>query len=91
MRKAVTHRMPHHHSGEKIVVGVDTHKHVHVAVALSAQSVRLGAVTVVADPGGYAQLLDWLRALGEPERFGIEGCGSYGQGLVRSCAATTAP
>jgi transposase len=75
--------MPQHQRGEKIVVGVDTHKHVHVAVALNDQGVRLGAVTVAADPGGYAQLVGWARALGEPERFGIEGCGSYGQGLVR--------
>ncbi len=67
---------------EKVTVGVDTHKHFHVAVALSEQGARLGEITVAADPGGYEQLLDWARSLGAPWCFGVEGCGSYGQGLV---------
>jgi transposase len=67
---------------EEIVVGVDTHKHIHVAVALGEHGQRLGDVTVAADPGGYEQLLAWARALGRPRCFGVEGCGSYGQGLV---------
>src|SRR3954469_10795759 len=83
MRKAVKSRMPQEERGEKVVIGVDTHKHVHVAVAISAHGVRLGDVTVAADPAGYMRLLEWARELGEPARFGIEGCGSYGQGLVR--------
>jgi transposase len=66
-----------------VTVGVDTHKHIHVAVALSEYGQRLGDVTVAADPGGYEQLLDWARSFGEPWCFGVEGCGSYGQGLVR--------
>jgi transposase len=70
------------HTREAIVVGIDTHKFVHVAVALDARGRRLGALTVAADPGGYAQLLEWARGLGELDRFGVEGCGSYGQGLV---------
>jgi transposase len=67
---------------ESIVVGIDTHKFVHVAVALDAHGRRLGALTVAADPGGYQQLLEWAQGLGELDRFGVEGCGSYGQGLV---------
>src|SRR3954454_21511929 len=74
--------MPQQHSPEAIVVGIDTHKFVHVAVALDARGQRLGALTVAADPGGYQQLLEWAQGLGELERFGVEGCGSYGQGLV---------
>lgn len=69
---------------EQVTIGVDTHKHFHVAVALSAQGARLGELTVPADPGGYQQLLTWARSLGAPWCFGVEGCGSYGQGLV-SC------
>jgi transposase len=68
---------------DAIVIGVDTHKHIHVAVALSRSGERLGDITVPADPGGYEQLLAWARSLGDPVRFGVEGCGSYGQGLVR--------
>jgi transposase len=74
--------MPQLDSRESVVVGVDTHKFVHVAVALDARGRRLGALTVAADPGGYEQLLEWARGLGELDRFGVEGCGSYGQGLV---------
>ncbi len=65
-----------------IIVGVDTHKHLHVAVALSLTGERLGALTIATDAAGYEQLLTWARSLGRPERFGIEGTGSYGQGLV---------
>jgi hypothetical protein len=66
----------------KVTIGVDTHKHIHVAVALSATGQRLGDVTVAADQGGYEQLLTWARSFGDPWCFGVEGCGSYGQGLV---------
>lgn len=66
----------------KVTVGVDTHKHIHVAVALSGHGKRLGDLTVAADPGGYQQLLEWARSFGDPWCFGVEGCGSYGQGLV---------
>jgi transposase len=69
-------------TGEKVIVGVDTHKHIHVAVALSWAGERLGDLTVAADPGGYEQLLDWAQAFGVVWCFGVEGCGSYGQGLV---------
>ena len=66
------------------VVGVDTHKYLHVAVAVSRAGVRLGLLTVPTDASGFAQLLAWARTLGRVQRFGIEGTGSYGQGLV-SC------
>jgi|HubBroStandDraft_6_1064221.scaffolds.fasta_scaffold06346_2 transposase len=66
-----------------ITIGVDTHKHAHVAVALSGLGEWLGAITVPASDRGYRQLLEWARALGEPTGFGVEGSGSYGQGLVR--------
>ncbi len=65
-----------------IIVGVDTHKYLHVAVALSLTGERLGALTIATDSAGYEELLTWARSLGRPERFGIEGTGSYGQGLV---------
>ena len=61
---------------------VDTHKHIHVAVALDANGVRLAERAVSADSGGYAQLEAWARALGRVRCFGIEGTGSYGAGLV---------
>ena len=67
-----------------VIVGVDTHKDQHVAVALDG----LGGVIdqprfVVANPDGYAELLDWARSLGNTHAFGVEGCGSYGSGLTK--------
>jgi transposase len=65
-----------------VIVGVDTHKHMHVAVAVSDHGERLGQLLIVADRGGYEQLLDWAQSFGRVQRFGIEGTGSYGQGLT---------
>jgi transposase len=66
----------------KIVVGVDTHKHLHVAVALDELGTRLGDRTVAADSAGYAELEAWARSLGRIATIGIEGSGSYGVGLA---------
>lgn len=65
-----------------VIVGIDTHKHVHVAVAIDAHGTRLDQLTIAAERAGYEQLLDWARALGRVSSFGIEGTGSYGQGLT---------
>ena len=43
-------------SVSKVIVGVDTHKHIHVAVAINQHGARLGDRAVSADSGGYAQL-----------------------------------
>lgn len=40
----------------KIIVGVDTHTHLHVAVALNTLGVRIGERTVAAGTAGYAEL-----------------------------------
>ena len=40
----------------KVIVGVDTHKHIHVAVAIDHHGARLGDLLVSADSGGYVQL-----------------------------------
>ena len=69
-------------SVSKVIVGVDTHKHIHVAVAINQHGTRLGDRAVSADRGGYAQLEAWAQDLGRVDRFGIEGTGSYGVGLT---------
>jgi transposase len=66
----------------KIVVGVDTHKHLHVAVALDELGGRVSELTIGADSIGYAALAAWAEQLGRPRAFGIEGTGSYGAGLA---------
>jgi transposase len=64
-----------------IIVGVDTHKDVHVAVAIDLLGVRLDEFVTQANAGGYSKLEQWARALGRPAAFGVEGTASYGQGL----------
>ncbi len=67
----------------EIVVGVDTHKEEHVAVALDALGARIDERFEPATPDGYQGLLSWARDLGDVRAFGVEGCGSYGSGLYR--------
>jgi transposase len=65
-----------------VAIGVDTHKEVHVAVALDALGVQLDSREIAATAAGYRGLLAWAKALGVPV-FAIEGTGSYGAGLAR--------
>jgi transposase len=70
----------------RVTVGVDTHKHVHVAAARDQLGRRLGSTSAPASRAGYAQLLGWARGLGEPAAWGVEGTSSYGAGLARFLA-----
>ena len=64
-----------------IAVGVDTHKHEHLARALDGLGQALGGLTVDASLAGYTQLTQWLRTLEGEVVVGIEGAGNYGAGL----------
>jgi transposase len=66
-----------------IIVGVDTHKHTHAAVAVTGLGARVGELTIRVGLGGYRELETWARSLGAVRAFGIEGTGSYGAGLAR--------
>lgn len=67
----------------RVVIGVDTHKYVHVAVALDDIGGRLDAQSFPADSEGYQQLLDWAASFGAKRLvFAVEGTGSYGAGLT---------
>lgn len=70
-------------SGTDIIIGVDTHKLTHAAVAISALGARLGSLTIPANSRGYQALQAWARSLGVIRAFGIEGTSSYGAGLSR--------
>jgi transposase len=65
-----------------VAIGVDTHKEVHVAVALDALGAQLDSRKIATTPAGYRGLLSWAQELGVPA-FAVEGTGSYGAGLVR--------
>ena len=65
-----------------VAIGVDTHKHVYVAVALDELGGRLGELTVATDRGGAEQLERWAVSHGRILAFGVEGTGSYGAGVT---------
>jgi len=65
-----------------VAIGVDTHKEVHVAVALDALGAQLDSREIATTPAGYGSLLSWAQELGVPA-FAVEGTSSYGAGLVR--------
>jgi hypothetical protein len=56
-----------------IIVGVDTHKHTHAAVAITRLGARVGELTIEVSLGGYRKLETWARSLGAVRAFGIEG------------------
>jgi len=76
--------LPFHTDEETLVIlGVDTHADVHVAVALDGLGRRLGHKSVLTTEAGYAALVTWAEEFGTLERAGIEGSGSFGVGLAR--------
>ena len=68
---------------EQVVIGVDTHKDQHVAVAIDGRGVRLDEKHVPVAVCGYEELERWSGSLGQIHAFGIEGTGSYGAGVAR--------
>ncbi len=70
-------------TAEMITVGVDTHKDIHVAVALDGLGRRLGTLSVPTSLAGYKELVAWANGFGPLERAGVEGTGSFGSGLAR--------
>jgi transposase len=66
-----------------VVIGVDTHKDEHVAVAIDQLGARLSEYRVATTTKGYADLERWSCSLGEVRAFGVEGTGAYGAGLAR--------
>ncbi|MGW0633021.1 IS110 family transposase [Streptomyces sp. NPDC002758] len=71
---------------DEVVLGVDTHKDVHVAAVVSVLGALLGTQEFAATAAGYRELLAWARGFGLLLRAGVEGTGSYGAGLSRHLA-----
>ena len=65
-----------------VVIGVDTHKHIHVAAVMDSIGGVLATLTIATDTAGFKQLLEWASSFGKIIAFGIEGTGSYGAGLT---------
>jgi transposase len=75
LRAAVAHN--------EIVVGVDTHKDVHVVAVTDLLGRVLASAAFPAGAAGYRELLAWARGHGAVRRAGVEGTGSYGAALSR--------
>lgn len=65
-----------------VVIGVDTHKYIHVAAAMDSVGGMLATLTIPTVSGGFRQLLDWAASFGRIIAFGIESTGSYGAALT---------
>jgi transposase len=68
---------------ERVVLGVDTHKDVHVAAVVSILGAQVADATFPTTAAGYRQLLAWALGFGVLHRAGVEGTGSYGVALSR--------
>lgn len=74
-----------------VVIGVDTHVHTHTAVAVRTDTgAQIAMLSVVADPAGYGELVDFADdllhqtgGLSEQRLWAIEGTGCHGAGLTR--------
>jgi len=69
-----------------VAIGVDTHEHFHVAVALDRLGNQLDLLELEANERGYQELWEWAKRLGACA-FAIGGASSYGAGLARFLVA----
>ena len=67
----------------EVILGVDTHLDVHVAVAVDYLGRRLGESSLPTTAKGYERLLCWAKSFGPVRCAGLEGTSSYGAGLAR--------
>ncbi|MFT9474363.1 IS110 family transposase [Streptomyces sp. 11-1-2] len=78
---------PRHHTPEPledVVLGVDTHKDIHVAAVITTTTGALldnRSFPTIED--GYRQPLAWACTFGRLQRAGVECTGSYGAALTR--------
>ena len=71
-----------------IVIGADTHKDTHTAVAVDAATGQLtGELTAAARKAGHGEHLDWARSLDDQRTWAIEDCRHVSGGLERFLVA----
>lgn len=68
---------------EEVILGVDTHKDIHVAAVITTLGASLAHQEFPATAAGYRQLLSWGRSFGTLCRAGVECTGSFGTALTR--------
>ena len=67
----------------EVILGVDTHLEVHVAVLIDVVGRVVATTTIPTTANGYEQLIDWTSSFGRLTRAGVEGTGTYGAALAR--------
>jgi transposase len=68
---------------DEVVLGVDTHKDLHVAAVVTPLGALVDTHSFPTTAAGYRQLLGWARTLGTVRQAGVECTGSYGAALAR--------
>jgi transposase len=74
-------------STDDIVVGVDTHKDVHVMTSMTITGRRLSTASFATTTAGIAEAMTWASKFGTITAWAVEGTGSYGAGLARTLNA----
>ena len=75
----------------EVILGVDTHLDVHVAVALDRLGRRLGELSVPTTAKGYEGLVRWAEGFGTVRCAGVEGTSSYGAAITRYLRTAAIP
>jgi transposase len=72
---------------EEVILGVDTHKDLHMAAVITSLGALREYKTFPATAAGYQALLAWAGTFGVLRRAGVECTGSYGAALARHLRA----
>jgi transposase len=70
-----------------VIIGIDAHKRVHVAVAIDDAGRELGRWRGPNSTQGWKDLQEWAARQGNDRRWGIEGAWNYGRGLAQYLVA----
>ncbi len=70
-----------------ITIGVDAHKRVHQALALTETGAVLGSWRGTNTPEHWQHLLAWAGTFAGPRQWGVEGAWNYGRGLAQFLVA----
>ncbi|MFJ9446957.1 IS110 family transposase [Kitasatospora sp. NPDC101235] len=69
---------------EDVILGVDTHKDIHVAAVITYLGASLAHQEFPTTAAGYRQLIGWAESFGVVRRAGVECTGSYGVAPTRA-------
>ena len=70
-----------------VIIGVDTHKDVHAAAAMSGAGVHLATTTIPASSKGYGALEAWAKSIGAVRRSASRARDPMAPACRGSCAS----